>query len=150
MSYRECFPVFVEDDDDFAVLLKRAFMKAGVPGGNIQRYRDGEAALSALESIEVPMPSVMTLDIELPGMSGLSVLKEIRARKPFLNLPAFVLSGREDQAHVTQAYAVRANGYWVKPCGTWELQEIVTAIMDFYLEPGSRELPRCLPNPWTP
>jgi CheY-like chemotaxis protein len=149
MNYRQLVPFVVEDDDDFALLLERAFQKAGVPDGNVRRYRDGETALAALKSSDVVLPSVVTLDIELPGMSGLSVLRQIRSHKPFLDLPTFVLTGREDPGYVTEAYALRANGYWVKPSGPWEFQEIVTAILEFLRRPGAVRLPRCLPNPWT-
>lgn len=149
MNYRHCFPFVVEDDDNFALLLERAFHKAGVPDGNVRRYRDGEAALAALGSIGVLSPSVFTVDIELPGMSGLSVLKQIRSHEPLLSLPVFVLSGRGDPEHVTEAYALRANGYWVKPYGLWELQEIVGAILEFPRRPQASRLPRCIPNPLT-
>lgn len=148
MNSRDYFPVVVEDDDNFALLLRRAFLREGVPEGNIRRYADGEAALFFLGSTDVLVPSVMTLDVELPGMSGLSVLKQLRAHGSFLDLPAFVLSGREDPKYVSEAYALRANGYWVKPCGMVELQQMVAAMMDFIREPGRCRLPRCLPNPW--
>lgn len=149
MNYSQCIPFVVEDDDNFALLLERAFLKAGVPVGNVRRYRDGETALAALGSLGVLLPSVVTLDLELPGMSGLSVLKQIRSHEPLRGLPAFVLTGRQDPEHVTEAYALRANGCWVKPYGPWELQEIVIAMLEFLGRPEPSRLPRCLPNPWT-
>src|SRR5579859_1477536 len=145
MSHRDCFPVVVEDDDNFALLLTRAFLKEGVPERNVRRFADGEAALTALGTVGVLTPSVMTLDMDLPDMSGLSVLRRVRAQASFVNLPVFFLSGREDPGTVTDAYALRANGYWVKPSGTWELQEVVTAIMDWIRQPGPSRLPGCLP-----
>ena len=149
MNHSRCFPLVVEDDDDFALLLRRAFLKAGVPDGNVRRYRDGEAAVEALRSLGVFPPSVVTLDMELPGMSGLSVLKQIRSQETLLDLPVFVLSGREDSGHVIEAYALRVKGYWVKPSGPWKLQEIVMEILESLRRPGERRLPGCLPNPWT-
>jgi CheY-like chemotaxis protein len=150
MDLFECMPFVVDDDDDFATLLGRAFRKAGVPDGNVRRFRDGEAALSALGTISVRPPTVLTLDLELPGMSGLSVLKQIRTHERLQDLPAFVLSGREDPLQVAEAYALRARGYWVKPQTLRELQEIVQAITDFLRRSGRSPLPRCLPNPWMP
>ena len=147
MNRTECIPFVIEDDDGFAMLLGRAFRKAGVPDGNVRRFRDGEAVLSALGTIGVPRPSVLTLDLELPGMSGLSVLKDIRSHEQFQDLPAFFLSGREDPLQVAEAYALGAGGYWVKPQTLWELQEIVQTIMDSYWRRGQRPLPGCLPNP---
>ena len=78
MDRLHCFPTLVEDDDNFALLLRRALRKAGVPDGNIRWYRDGEGALADLLSREVVPPSVVLLDLDLPGISGLSVLTRLR------------------------------------------------------------------------
>jgi DNA-binding response OmpR family regulator len=141
MRYRDCHPFFVEDDDDFALLLKRALSKAGVPNGNICHYRDGEGALADLVSMKVIRPSALLLDIELPGITGLCVLERIRACERFGNLPVFILSGRDDHSCVTRAYALGARGYWTKPHDNGTLQEIVTGIL------GSLERPERTPVP---
>jgi DNA-binding response OmpR family regulator len=129
MNYRHCFPFVVEDDDDFALLLRHAFLKAGVPPGNIRRYRDGEGALAHLASIDVIRPSALVLDFELPGMTGLDVLERVRACERLVNLPAFVLSGRDDGDLVAAALALGARGYWVKPHGNGPLLEIVKGML---------------------
>ncbi len=135
MNYRHCYLLLVEDDDDFAILLKRALLRAGVPEDNIRRYRDGNVALADLISMEVIRPSALLLDMELPGRSGLSVLEGVRACERLANLPAFILSGREDASLVAGAYALGARGYWVKPHAIGTLEEIVRAML------GSLESP---------
>jgi CheY-like chemotaxis protein len=129
MNYRHCFPFLVEDDDDFALLLRRAFLKAGVPEGNILRYRDGKSALAHLLSIDVVRPSALVLDIELPGMTGLSILERVRACERLRDLPAFVLSGRDDGHFIAAAQALGARGYWTKPLCNGTLHGIVDGIL---------------------
>lgn len=129
MDRLHCFPTLVEDDDNFALLLRRAFRKAGVPDGNVRRYRDGERALADLLTVSSVRPSVVLLDLDLPGMSGLSLLTRIRSCGPLADLPAFILSGREDPDPMSSATALRVGGYWVKPSGFRELQDIVEGIL---------------------
>lgn len=146
MNHRHCFLFFVEDDDDFAILLKRALLRAGVPDGNIRRYRDGKAALADLVSIDVVRPSALLLDMELPGMSGLSVLEGVRACERLADLPAFILSGREDHSFIAGAHALGALGYWVKPNGNGTLEDIVGAILGSLENPGRATISGSLLN----
>src|ERR1043165_9047766 len=129
MNYRHYHPFVVEDDEDFAILLQRAFLKAGVPDGNVRRYRDGEGALADLLSVDALRPSVLLLDMELPGMTGLSVLEQVRACERLTHLPAFVLSGRDDGHMVRAAQTLGARGYWVKPHSPRELLEVVRGML---------------------
>lgn len=140
MNYRHCFPFLVEDDDDFALLLRRAFLKGGVPDGNVRRYRDGERALSHLLTIDVIRPSALILDIELPGMTGLSILERARSCGLLMNLPAFVFSGRDDDHIIAAAHALGARGYWTKPLGNGTLQGIVSGILGSLNGDGSAVL----------
>jgi len=141
MNYHHYFPFVVEDDDDFVVLLRRAFLKAGVPDGNVRRYRDGESALADLMSIDVIHPSALLLDIDLPGMTGLSVLERVRACERLANMPAFVLSGRDDGRFVAAAHALGAHGFWVKPYSNGTLLEIVRGMLGSLHGDGVASLP---------
>jgi CheY-like chemotaxis protein len=148
MSHRPwCFPLVVEDDDNFALLLQRAFGKAGVPGGNVRRYSDGESALLDLRAAPNVQPSLLTLDMELPGMSGLSVLERIRSLGSFANLPAFFISGRTESSLISSAYALRARGYWAKPQNIRDLQVIVDGMLAFMERSEPTGLPLSIRDP---
>src|SRR6185436_7088493 len=136
----------VEDDDDFAILLQRALSKAGVPAGNVRRYRDGEAALGDLMSTDFIRPSALFLDIDLPVMSGLSVLEQVHACERLANLPVFVLSGREDGHSIAAARDLGACSYWVKPHGNGALLEIVEGVLGRLNRDGVPTLPGNLLN----
>lgn len=130
MTCRDCFPFLVEDDDNFALLLQRAFLKAGVPDGNVRRFRDGEETLAHLVSMNAVRPSALVLDVELPGMTGLSMLERVRSIARVSDLPAFVLSGRDDDHFVARAHVLGARAYWVKPFDHGTLQARVRAMLD--------------------
>ena len=147
MRHRHCFPFVVEEDDGFARMLRRALLEAGVPNGNVHRFRHGESALKALRSIDVIQPSLVLLDLQLPGMSGLSVLERLRSWERLEHLPAFVLSAEADPSLIASAYAHRAGGYWLKPRTEVDLIEIVRGILESLDAPGRRPLPGCLPDP---
>lgn len=129
MNYRHCYPFVLEDDDSFALLLKRAFVKAGVPQGNVRRYRNGESALADLVAIDVIRPSALLLDLQLPGMTGLEVLERVRACGHLERLSAFILSGRDDAHFIAAARDLGARGYWVKPFQSGTLLEIVQGML---------------------
>jgi DNA-binding response OmpR family regulator len=141
MNYRHGPLCFVEDDDDFALLLRRALLKAGVSDDNLRRYRDGEGALADLLWSEVLRPSALLLDIDLPGMSGLSVLERVRACDRLANLPSFILSGRDDHPCVATAHALGARGYWVKPQSHGTLLRIIGGMLDSLDGDGIAALP---------
>ena len=147
MKHRHCFPFVVEEDDGFALMLQRSLLEAGVPKGNVHRFRDGESALTALRTIDIVRPSLVLMDLQLPGMSGLSLLEKLRSWERLEQLPAFVLSGQAEPKHVASAYALRAGGYWLKPGSDNELFEIVRGILESLGSPGRISLPRCLPDP---
>jgi CheY-like chemotaxis protein len=76
--------LYVEDDDNDVLLMRRAWMKAGIRG-SLQTVPDGEEAVRYLPGqgqyvnhVEHPMPGLVLLDLKLPKMSGLEVLKWIR------------------------------------------------------------------------
>jgi CheY-like chemotaxis protein len=148
MSHRPwCFPLVVEDDDNFALLLQHAFGKAGIPGGNVRRYSNGESALRDLLAAHSVQPSVLTLDMELPGMSGLSLLERIRSLGSFANLPAFFISGRTEPSLISSAYALRAKGYWAKPQNLRDLQVIVDGMLECIEHSEPTGLPLSIRDP---
>jgi|SRR5579862_3296787 len=130
MELRHCLPMIVEDDDDFVHLLTLAFLKAGLPAGNIRCYPSGEQALADLLPADALRPSALLLDVDLPGMSGLSVLERVRSLETLRTLPAFILSGRDDPESIARAGTLGVRAYWVKPQGFSPLWRIVRGILE--------------------
>ena len=131
--------LYVEDEEDDVFLIRHAFKEAGVCHPLVW-VPDGEEALAYLagagkyaDRASYPSPSLLLLDINMPRLSGLEVLKWLRAQKEFRALPALVLSSSSQDADIRQAYQSGANGYLVKPSALRQLLKIAKAIQDFWL-----------------
>jgi CheY-like chemotaxis protein len=83
----------------------------------IQVARDGEEALDWLRRWEQgePSPVFILLDISLPKVSGLEVLRAIKGHPSFYTIPIIMLTGSADDIHIQEAYKLGCNSYIVKP-----------------------------------
>jgi CheY-like chemotaxis protein len=137
--YHSCYPLVVEDDPAFRLLLSRAFERAGVPPGHVRMVGDGASAVVALQSANPDAvlrsglpPSFVVLDHGLPGKSGLEVLEWIKERRALEGMPVFLLTSSERPEHVSRAFELRADSYYIKPPVFEELQKIVDGMLGFW------------------
>lgn len=122
--------LLVEDITSDAILLREALIDAGM-GQELTVARDGREALEIL-SAGGPLPQLVLLDLNLPGISGQQVLQEIRANERLAALPVVVLSTSNAPADVDFAYRHQANAYVRKPNGFEALSAVARAIRDFW------------------
>lgn len=108
--------LLVEDNPVDIDLTRRAFKRRGLLSP-LQVARDGEDALERLEGWEhgQPVPAVILLDLKLPRVDGLEVLRRIRAHPRFGTLSVVVLTSSAETSDVQAAYAAGASSYIVKP-----------------------------------
>jgi two-component system response regulator len=113
--------LLVEDNDDDADLTVMAFQRAKITNPLI-RARDGVEALDYLfgrgkyaRRDACDLPAVTLLDLDLPNLSGLEVLKSIRADERTKHLPIVVLTSSNESKDRLGAYNHFANSYVVKP-----------------------------------
>ena len=128
----------VEDDSNDIFLLRHAMRKAGAEHA-LHVVSDGQEAIDYLRGAgkyanrrEFPLPCLVLLDLNLPCMSGLEVLRWIR-QESSLSLVVLVLSTSADEEEVAAAYRLGANGYLVKPSQASKLTEMARSIKDFWL-----------------
>jgi len=121
MMIQEQTILLVEDNDDDAELAVRAFHRAKVTNPMI-RVRDGVEALDYLfgrgkhaERDVCDLPAVTLLDLKLPRVSGLQVLKAIRADERTKHLPVVILTSSNEDKDRLGAYDHFANSYVLKP-----------------------------------
>jgi CheY-like chemotaxis protein len=128
----------VDDDPNDIFLLEHAMKKMGVMNP-IQVVTDGQQAMDYLRGAgkfadrkKFPLPCLVLLDLKLPYVMGLEVLRGIRAQ-PGRALTVIILTASAENADIEAAYRLGANGFLTKPTEANKLREMVKAIKDFWL-----------------
>jgi CheY-like chemotaxis protein len=116
--------LLVEDDTEDVALTLRALGKHNL-ANRVHVSRDGAEALEYLRSAE--RPSVVLLDLKLPKVTGLEVLRTIREDPRLATLPVVVLTSSSEEPDVRRAYALGVNSYIVKPV---DFDQFVKAVSD--------------------
>jgi len=123
--------LIVEDSLDDIYFLQRALLAAEIRNP-LQLVRDGQEAIDYMEGrgnfgdrAAHPFPAVIILDLKLPIVSGLEVLKWIREREVFKGIVISVLSSSRLDSDVALAHRLGCNSYMVKPATVEKLRELV-------------------------
>jgi two-component system response regulator len=126
--------LYVEDNEDYAQFVRRAFSKIDTTL-SCHSFTDGIDALNYFESNQDKQKcaKLILLDIDLPGISGIELLKKIRAKPKLKYIPVIMFSTSDSTADVVSSYDNGANAYLVKPEGLSSLQETLHGICKFWL-----------------
>ena len=129
--------LIVEDNPDDEALALEAFRRTGVRNPVVV-VRDGRAALDWLlaaidEAGGLGLPSLVLLDINLPLISGVEVLRRMRAHPQLATLPVVILSTSREQRDLRDCYMAGANAYICKPVDFAAFEEVVQKLADFWL-----------------
>ena len=128
----------VEDDPNDVFFLQKAMKKMGVTNP-IQVAHDGQEAIDYLQGAgkfadrgKFPYPCLVLLDLKLPYVMGLEVLRWIR-EQPGSALPVIMFSASAEDADIAMSYRLGANAFLSKPSEARQLDDMVKAIKDFWL-----------------
>jgi CheY-like chemotaxis protein len=131
--------LYVEDDENDAILMRQAWAMAGVLNP-LNVVNDGEQAVKYLsgegqyaERVKFPLPILVLLDLKLPRISGLDVLKWIRAEPAIQTLPVIIFSSSTRPEDIRTAYARGANSYLTKPPDSEGLTKMVASLKEYWL-----------------
>lgn len=111
--------LLIEDNEDHAELVKRSFEDNAV-ANKIRHLRDGEEAYKFLfENMAIyeedNMPNLILLDLRLPKIDGMEILKRIKTEEKLKNIPVVILTSSHAEKDLLLAYSNYANSYLVKP-----------------------------------
>ena len=135
--------LLVEDDPDHETLAIRALNKAKV-ANEIKVCRDGEEAVEYMRGVadgSQRRPQLILLDLKLPKVEGLDVLRAIRAADKTALLPVVVLTSSDEERDIVASYRLGVNSYIRKPVNFAEFAEATKQLGLYWLL-----LNQCPPN----
>lgn len=123
----------MEDNPLDVALTRRVFSRQGdeIP---IRHARDGQEAIDLLLSGEEPLPTLILLDLNLPKLDGIEVLKEIRGHLALRHIPVIMLTTSSRTEDVLRGYTAGANAYIIKPVDLPEFQRVMDTLRLFWTE----------------
>ena len=144
--------VVVEDDESIREMLRYYFRSVGY---EVRAYESGEAMLEQEKGLS--RPTLYILDIMLPGVDGLEILRRVRSDRETSGVPVIFLTARTSEMDRMTGLEAGADDYVVKPFGIMELQARVKAVLrrtqregesqviryeDLEIDPAAREVRR--------
>jgi len=131
--------LLVEDNSDDELLTLRAFKKSNILN-RIDVVRDGQEALDYFNrqglyvqrSVE-ENPELILLDLKLPKVDGIEVLKFIRGCDQYNNIPVVVLTSSDQETDIDYCYAIGANSYLCKPVDFNDFMRCVQQVGRYWL-----------------
>ena len=139
MTTRQVEILLVEDNPDDVELTLHALRKEKL-ANNIHVARDGEEALEFLfgngahdnRSLERP-PKLILMDLKLPKVDGIEVLKRLKADARTRNTPVVILTSSKEERDLINGYSLGANSYIQKPVDFDQFREIVKTVGLYWL-----------------
>jgi CheY-like chemotaxis protein len=141
--------MLIEDNIDHAELVMRTLEEHRI-ANKVRHFLDGQSALDYLfhqgefaETKETRLPHVILLDLRLPRVDGIDVLKAIKEDPGLKSIPVVVLTTSEAEKDVAKAYYNHANSYLVKPVGFEDFKKLMDDLGFYWLgwnvNPRNRE-----------
>ena len=135
MERRDQIILLVEDNPDDVELTLGAF-RARRLSNPVTVLRDGEEALDYIHrrgpfAEKAPMPGLILLDIRLPRVNGIEVLRQMKSHQIYRTVPVVMLTTSDDTNDIRRSYELGANSYILKPV-EWEKFVEVVGRIDLY------------------
>jgi CheY-like chemotaxis protein len=126
--------LYVEDDENDVLLIKRSFARAGV-AHPLHVVHDGRQAIDYLKAAaqKNEIPCLVVLDLNLPLVSGFDVLQWIRSQPAFQSLPVCIFSSSACHSDIARTRQAGANHYAVKPSSPSKLDDLIRKCKERWL-----------------
>ena len=131
----ESMILLIEDDPDHEALAIRALKRAQV-ANDVKVCRDGEEALEFMKEVAAGAerrPQLVLLDLKLPKVEGLDVLRAIRASEKTALLPVVVLTSSDEERDIVASYRLGVNSYIRKPVNFNDFAEATKQLGMYWL-----------------
>jgi CheY-like chemotaxis protein len=131
--------LLAEDNEDHVILTKRAFKMAGLLNP-LFIVENGEQAIAYLKGegkfanrSEYPLPTLLLLDLKMPGKNGFEVLQWLRGQPTLSALRVVVLTTSDEIHDVNRAYQLGANSFLTKPVDFRDFVQLSSAVKGYWL-----------------
>ena len=128
--------LLVDDDPDCRMLIREAIGQSKV-SNLVYEVPNGEEALDFVfqrgRYVNAPRPGLIYLDIEMPGMSGQDVLRQVKNDADLRDIPVVMMTGVADEQQMHEAAVNGANSYTLKPANAEQFLRTVLASADYWL-----------------
>ena len=131
--------ILVEDNPSDADLIKRALNKNNV-ANKILHLKDGQEVIDYLFGegqwkgrTTANTPKVILLDLKMPKVSGIEVLKKIKSNEETRSIPVVILTSSKEDPDIKECYKLGVNSYVVKPVGFEEFSTTVAQLGLYWL-----------------
>jgi chemotaxis family two-component system response regulator Rcp1 len=125
--------LLVEDNEGDVVLAKEAFRRVS-SDINITHIYDGEDVIAYLNSKIITLPNLIVLDLNLPGMNGLEILKFIKSTEHIKNIPVVVFTTSNNLKDISKCTELKADSYVIKPIDLMEYFDVVAKMNRTWLD----------------
>lgn len=137
MSGRPIEILLVEDDAAHAEIVRRGFAKSRL-ANQVQHVSDGQAALDYLalsftDPANAPRPDIILLDLRLPKVDGIEVLRRIKEDPATRAIAVVILTTSKAEQDIVRAYSNYANSYLAKPVDFGQFSELMNAFGFYWL-----------------
>lgn len=123
--------ILIEDNQDDCEVITRGF-KACDFSYPIQWFKTSSSALEYLQNPDNPLPYLIILDLNLPGIDGRTMLESIKLNERLKEIPVIIFTTSSDQKDVKQCYEKGANSYIQKPVNFYQMKEVCKTISQYW------------------
>ena len=153
MTKNEVEILLVEDNPDDLELMLRVLQKELYMVNNIQIVRDGEEALNYIfrrgpfaSRDPNGVPKLILLDLKLPKVDGLEVLRQVKANPSTRSIPIVILTTSKEEKDMVTSYQLGVNSYLQKPVDFSEFVKIVKEVGFYWLMVNQPAPPKMIPT----
>ena len=138
MSYQNVEVLLVEDSDADAEMTLRTLRRRGI-ANRIERVHDGVEALDYLRrqgshaARTSGLPRLVLLDLKMPRMDGLQVLREMKSDARLRMIPVVMMTSSREEGDLLESYELGVNSYVVKPVDFGEFAETIAQVGMYWM-----------------
>ena len=124
--------LYIDDDPDDLMVIREALNKIN-PDLPLHEFKTGSEAFDFLEAIpeEGLLPSVVILDLNMPGWDGIQTLKALKEKSSYQHIPVCIFTNSDHADHMANSFSAGASQFITKPYNHAQLMETCFTIVEY-------------------